>query len=164
MNVQYPVIFIRQKEDGTLANGSGCGNETASERPMMRKFMIESVLYWMKEYHIDGFRFDLMGVHDIETMNEVRKAVDEVDSTVCVYGEGWAAETPQYPVDSLAMKRMWLYMPELQSFRTNFVTDFAVLFGRKVRELFLPECREGRTALSLVLWELSNIRKYAMIR
>ena len=80
-----PGYFYRQKEDGTLANGSGCGNETASERPMMRKFMIESVLYWMKEYHIDGFRFDLMGVHDIETMNEIRKAVDEVDSTVCVY-------------------------------------------------------------------------------
>ena len=99
-----PGYFYRQKEDGTLANGSGCGNETASERPMMRKFMIESVLYWIKEYHIDGFRFDLMGVHDIETMNEIRKAVSKVDSTICIYGEGWAAEAPQYPADSLAMK------------------------------------------------------------
>lgn len=99
-----PGYFYRQKEDGSLANGSGCGNETASERPMMRKFMIESVLYWMKEYHIDGFRFDLMGVHDIETMNEIRKAVSEVDPSVCIYGEGWAAEAPQYPADSLAMK------------------------------------------------------------
>lgn len=99
-----PGYFYRQKEDGSLANGSGCGNETASERPMMRKFMIESVLYWMNEYHIDGFRFDLMGVHDIETMNEIRKAVDKVDPTVCIYGEGWAAESPQYPADSLAMK------------------------------------------------------------
>lgn len=77
-----PGYFYRQKEDGTLANGSGCGNETASERPMMRKFMIESVLYWIKEYHIDGFRFDLMGVHDIETMNEIRKAVNKVDPTI----------------------------------------------------------------------------------
>ena len=99
-----PGYFYRQKEDGTLANGSGCGNETASERPMMRKFMIESVLYWIKEYHIDGFRFDLMGVHDIETMNEIRKAVNKVDPTICIYGEGWAAEAPQYPADSLAMK------------------------------------------------------------
>ena len=99
-----PGYFYRQKEDKTLANGSGCGNETASERLMMRKFMVESVLYWIKEYHVDGFRFDLMGIHDIETMNEIRKAVNAVDPTICIYGEGWAAEAPQYPADSLAMK------------------------------------------------------------
>ena len=108
--------FYRQKEDGSLANGSGCGNETASERPMMRKFMIESVLYWMKEYRIDGFRFDLMGVHDIETMNEIRKAVNGVDPTICIYGEGWAAETPQYPADSLAMKGNVAHMPVFGAF------------------------------------------------
>lgn len=111
-----PGYFYRQKEDGSLANGSGCGNETASERPMMRKFMIESVLYWMKEYHIDGFRFDLMGVHDIETMNEIRKAVSEVDPSVCIYGEGWAAEAPQYPADSLAMKVNIAQMPGVAVF------------------------------------------------
>lgn len=111
-----PGYFYRQKEDGSLANGSGCGNETASERPMMRKFMIESVLYWMKEYHIDGFRFDLMGVHDIETMNEIRKAVSEVDPSVCIYGEGWAAEAPQYPTDSLAMKANIAQMPGVAVF------------------------------------------------
>lgn len=55
---------------------------------MMRKFMVESVLYWIKEYHVDGFRFDLMGIHDIETMNEIRKAVNAVDPTICIYGEG----------------------------------------------------------------------------
>ncbi len=111
-----PGYFYRQKEDGTLANGSGCGNETASERPMMRKFMIESVLYWIKEYHIDGFRFDLMGVHDIETMNEIRKAVNKVDPTICIYGEGWAAEAPQYPADSLAMKGNISHMPGIAVF------------------------------------------------
>ena len=111
-----PGYFYRQKEDGTLANGSGCGNETASERPMMRKFMIESVLYWIKEYHIDGFRFDLMGVHDIETMNEIRKAVNKVDPTICIYGEGWAAEAPQYPADSLAMKGNISQMPGIAVF------------------------------------------------
>ena len=66
--------------------------------------MIESVLHWIKEYHIDGFRFDLMGIHDIETMNEIRKAVSAVDPSIIIYGEGWAAEAPQYPGDSLAMK------------------------------------------------------------
>ncbi len=86
------------------ANGSGCGNETASERPMMRKFMVESVLYWMREYHIDGFRFDLMGIHDIETMNAIREAAQAIDPNVVIYGEGWAAESPALPSDQLAMK------------------------------------------------------------
>jgi len=86
------------------ANGSGCGNETASERPMMRKFMVESVLYWMREYHIDGFRFDLMGIHDIATMNAIREAAQAVDPNVVIYGEGWAAESPALSNDLLAMK------------------------------------------------------------
>ena len=99
-----PDYFYRHNADGSFANGSGCGNETASERPMMRKFMIESVLYWLKEYHIDGFRFDLMGIHDIETMNEIRRAVDAVKPGVLIYGEGWAAGSPQLPEFRLAMK------------------------------------------------------------
>lgn len=86
------------------SNGSGCGNETASEMPMMRKYMIESVIYWMKEYHVDGFRFDLMGIHDIETMNAIREAAQAVDPNVVIYGEGWAASTPAYPAEKLAMK------------------------------------------------------------
>ena len=99
-----PDYFYRRNPDGSLANGSGCGNETASERPLMRKFMIESVLYWIKEYHIDGFRFDLMGIHDIETMNEIRRAVDAVKPGVLIYGEGWASSSPQLPEFQLAMK------------------------------------------------------------
>lgn len=86
-----PGYFYRTDEEGKWANASGCGNETASERPMMRRFMIESVCYWAREYHIDGFRFDLMGIHDIETMNAIRKALDKIDPTICMYGEGWAA-------------------------------------------------------------------------
>ena len=86
------------------ANGSGCGNETASEMPMMRKYMVESVLYWMREYHVDGFRFDLMGIHDIETMNAICEAAQAVDPNVVIYGEGWAASAPAYPEDKLAMK------------------------------------------------------------
>ena len=90
-----PGYFYRTREDDSLGNASGCGNETASERPMMRKFMLESVRWWVEEYHIDGFRFDLMAIHDIPTMNAIRQMLDEIDPTILLYGEGWAAETPQ---------------------------------------------------------------------
>lgn len=103
-NLTYPGYFFRTTADGKISDGSGCGNETASEKPLMRQFMIESVLYWAKEYHIDGFRFDLMGIHDIETMNLIRKALDEVDPNIYMYGEGWSAGTCAYPVEKLAMK------------------------------------------------------------
>jgi pullulanase len=111
-----PGYFYRQTPEGQLADGSGCGNETASERHMMRNYMIQSVLYWMKEYHIDGFRFDLMGIHDIETMNALRAAVDAVDPTVFIYGEGWAASAPQLPEDQLAMKANISQMPRIAAF------------------------------------------------
>lgn len=103
-NLTYPSYYFRMTKDGKVSDGSGCGNETASEKPLMRQFMIESVLYWVKEYHIDGFRFDLMGIHDIETMNLIRKAVDEVDPNIYMYGEGWSAGACAYPEEKLAMK------------------------------------------------------------
>lgn len=111
-----PGYFYRMNADGTFANGSGCGNETASNRPMMRKFMVESVLYWMREYHIDGFRFDLMGIHDIVTMNEIRQEAQKLDPQVLIYGEGWAAETPLYAADSLAMKANIARLPGIAAF------------------------------------------------
>ncbi len=89
---------------GAYSNGSGCGNETASEQPMMRRFMLESVKYWISEYHIDGFRFDLMGVHDIETMNLIRDEVNKIDPTIFIYGEGWSAGQCAYPLEKLAVK------------------------------------------------------------
>ena len=103
-NLTYPGYYFRTTANGKISDGSGCGNETASEKPLMRQFMIESVLYWAKEYHIDGFRFDLMGIHDIETMNLIRKALDEVDPNIYMYGEGWSAGTCAYPEEKLAMK------------------------------------------------------------
>ena len=112
----YPDYFYRKTADGQYSNGSGCGNETASEQPMMRQFMLESVKYWINEYHIDGFRFDLMGVHDIETMNEIRKAVDAIDPTIFIYGEGWSAGACALPNDVLGMKANISKMPGIAAF------------------------------------------------
>ena len=111
-----PGYFYRTDADGKWANASGCGNETASERPMMRRFMVESVCYWAREYHIDGFRFDLMGIHDIETMNEIRRALDRIDPTIYIYGEGWAANRPQLPDSLLAMKKNAPRLPHIGMF------------------------------------------------
>jgi pullulanase len=86
-----PSYYYRQTAEGKYSNASGCGNETASERPMVRKYIIESVKYWAKEYHIDGFRFDLMGIHDIETMNQVSAELKKIDPSIYVYGEGWTS-------------------------------------------------------------------------
>jgi len=100
----------------SYSNGSGCGNETASEQPMMRRFMIESVKYWVREYHIDGFRFDLMGCHDIETMNEIRQALDEIDPTIFIYGEGWSAGDCALPQERLGLKANIPQMPGIAAF------------------------------------------------
>ena len=99
-----PGYFFRQRQDGSWGDASGCGNETASERAVMRKYMIESVTYWMREYHVDGFRFDLMGIHDQETMRQIRDAARAINPDVLIYGEGWAASAPQLPEGTAAMK------------------------------------------------------------
>ena len=112
----YPDYFYRKYADGTWSNGSGCGNETASDQPMMRQFMVESVKYWVNEYHIDGFRFDLMGIHDIETMNAIRKALDEIDPSIFIYGEGWSAGGCGIPNDRLGMKANIPQMPRIAAF------------------------------------------------
>lgn len=100
----YPDYFFRKNVEGKYSDGSGCGNETASDKELMREFMKESVAYWVNEYHIDGFRFDLMGVHDIETMNEIHDVVAQIDPTIYIYGEGWSAGSCAYPQDKLAIK------------------------------------------------------------
>jgi len=113
----YPDYYYRKMRNLTsYSNGSGCGNETASEKPMMRQFMLESVKYWMDEYHIDGFRFDLMGCHDIETMNMIRQMVDEKDSSVFIYGEGWSAGQCAYPSELLGLKANMPQMPGIAAF------------------------------------------------
>lgn len=112
----YPGIFYRKTAAGKWSDGSGCGNETASERTPMRKFMTESMLYWVSEYHIDGFRVDLMGVHDIETMNQIRKMFDETYPATFIYGEGWSAGKCAYPEKKLAMKANMSQMPGIAAF------------------------------------------------
>ena len=111
-----PGTFYRKNADGSWSNGSGCGNETASEQEIMRQYMIESVKYWINEYHIDGFRFDLMGVHDIETMNQIASMVHSIDPTMLVYGEGWSAGSCAYPQEKLAMKAHMKQVPEVAAF------------------------------------------------
>jgi len=105
LDLLAPGYFYRQNADSTWSNASGCGNETASERAMMRKFMVESVVYWATEYHIDGFRFDLMGIHDIETMNAIRAELDKIDPTIFMYGEGWTASSSPLAEEKRAVKK-----------------------------------------------------------
>lgn len=112
----YPGYFYRFTEDGRYSDGSGCGNETASDKEMMRRYMVESVLYWAKEYHIDGFRFDLMGIHDIETMNQIQAALQAYDPSIFVYGEGWSAGNCAYDYEKLAMKAHAAQMPGIAAF------------------------------------------------
>lgn len=112
----YPDYYYRKTADGQYSNGSGCGNETASDQPMMRQFMIESVKYWYNEYRVDGFRFDLMGCHDIETMNAIRAELDKIDPSILMYGEGWSAGQCALPNDKLGMKANMTKMPGIAAF------------------------------------------------
>ena len=110
-SLSVPEYYYRYNEDGSLSDASACGNETASERPMMRKYMLESVKYWIEEYHLDGFRFDLMGIHDVETMNQISSLARSIDPSIFVYGEGWKAGSSPLPDSLLALKSS---MPNVQ--------------------------------------------------
>lgn len=119
-NLTVPGYFYRQNPDGTYSNASGCGNETASEREMVRHYIIESVKFWAKEYHIDGFRFDLMGIHDIETMNRLRGELLKIDPTIFVYGEGWLAADSPLPPEQRATKENVGQMEGIAVFNDEF--------------------------------------------
>lgn len=114
-----PGYYLRHTPDGELSNGSGCGNDCATERKMMTRFIVDSVLYWAREYHFDGFRFDLMGLIDIETMNEVRRRLDEIDPTLLLIGEGWIMETA-LPEERLAHQKNARRMPRIAHFNDAF--------------------------------------------
>lgn len=104
-NQLVPGYYYRQKPDGSFSDATACGNETASERPMMRKFILESVKYWVNEFHVDGFRFDLMGVHDIETMNLISRELHALKPDILLYGEGWTAGGSPLPDTLRALKK-----------------------------------------------------------
>ncbi|HMO40291.1 MAG TPA: type I pullulanase [Saprospiraceae bacterium] len=115
-NQLVPGYYYRQRPDGSFSDASACGNETASERAMVRKFIVESVQHWATEYHLDGFRFDLMGIHDQETMNAVSAALDEIDPTIFVYGEGWTAGDSPLPEEKRALKKYTYKLDRVAAF------------------------------------------------
>lgn len=91
-NQTVPGYYYRQRSNGTFSNASGCGNEIATERGMARKYIVDSIAYWATEFHADGFRFDLMGIYDLETMNQIRARLDRISPSILLYGEGWTAD------------------------------------------------------------------------
>lgn len=115
-NLEVPGYYYRHWDDGRLSDASACGNETASGRTMMRKFIVESVSYWAKEYHLDGFRFDLMGIHDITTINKVAKTLKAINPNIFVYGEGWTAGDSPLPLEQRAIKKNVIQMPQITAF------------------------------------------------
>ncbi len=133
----YPDYYYRKNADGTYSNGSGCGNETASEKPLMRQFMIESMKYWVQEYHIDGFRVDLMGVHDIETMNIIQRELQALDPTLFIYGEGWSAGSCALPSDKLALKAHAKEMPGIAVFSDDMRDALRGPFSDDTKGAFL---------------------------
>lgn len=115
-NQLVPFYYYRQNAEGGFSDAAACGNETASEREMMRKYMIESVVYWAKEYHLDGFRFDLMGIHDIETMNQISAELRKIDPTIFIYGEGWTAGSTPLPAEDQALKANTYKLDKIAAF------------------------------------------------
>ncbi len=111
-----PGYYYRQWPDGSFSDASGCGNEVASERPMVRKFIRESVEYWAREFHMDGFRFDLMGVHDLQTMRLIREDMDRIDPSIFLYGEGWTAGPSPLAEEQRAVKRLTWQLPGIAAF------------------------------------------------
>ncbi len=119
-NQTVPGYFYRQKEDGSFSNASGCGNEIASERAMVRKYIIESLKYWADEFHIDGFRFDLMGILDLETMKTIRAELDKTNPGLFLYGEGWAADQSPMPENLRAVKNNIKQLIGIAGFNDDF--------------------------------------------
>ena len=114
LNNAVPGYYYRQDENGEYSDASACGNETASERYMFRRYMVDSVVYWAKEYHIDGFRFDLMGIHDIETMKLIREELNKIDSSIIMYGEGWTGGSSPLKEELAALKKNTYKFDKLQ--------------------------------------------------
>lgn len=147
-----PYYYFRYEHDGTVANGTGVGNDTASERYMMRRMIVDCVTYFAETYHVDGFRFDLMGIHDVETMNQIRAALDKIDRSILIYGEGWDLATPLSP-SLKASSHNAAFMPRIGHFNdmmrdalkgsTFNDRERGFVSGNEWREWELRECLTG---------------------
>ena len=120
LDIAFPKYYYRTDEGGNYSNGSGCGNELASERTMVRKLIVDSVLFWAKEYKIDGFRFDLMGVLDIETMNEIARELRKINPSALIYGEGWTGGRTMLPYEHSALRQNACSTPGIAYFNDGF--------------------------------------------
>ncbi|UTT43969.1 type I pullulanase [Exiguobacterium aurantiacum] len=147
-----PYYYFRYEHDGTVANGTGVGNDTASERYMMRRMIVDCVTFFAETYHVDGFRFDLMGIHDVETMNQVRASLDKIDRSILIYGEGWDLATPLSP-SLKASSHNAAFMPRIGHFNdmmrdalkgsTFNDRERGFVSGNEWREWELRECITG---------------------
>lgn len=136
-----PGYYHRIKEDGSFSDGSKCGNELATERQMVRKYVIDSVKYWMTEYHVDGFRFDLMGLIDVETMQEIEKEVYRINPDAVLYGEGWDAGETVYEGERMESLNAYMaprigtfnnvFRRAVQNYICGFVEEESTLLGMK---------------------------------
>ncbi len=123
-----PGYYYRQDSTGKYSDASGCGNETASDRAMYQKFMIDSLKYWAEEYHLDGFRFDLMGIHDVDTMNKIREELDKISPDLLIYGEPWTAAATPCPKATAVQGNM------------KYVSEEVAAFNDKVRDAIKGSC------------------------
>ncbi|RTQ50689.1 type I pullulanase [Hymenobacter gummosus] len=138
-----PGYYYRHTADGRLSDAAACGNEVASERPMVRKLIVESVAYWAREYHVDGFRFDLMGILDLETMRQVRAALSAQDPSIFVYGEGWTAGASPLPEAQRAVKANVAQVPGVAAFGDELRDGVKGHFARQTE----PGFASGRPGL-----------------
>jgi pullulanase len=139
-NQTVPGYFYRQKTDGTFANASGCGNEMATERSMVRKYIIDSLKYWAEEYHIDGFRMDLMGVYDLDTMKAIREELDSVRPGIVLYGEGWTADASPMQEQQRAVKMNISQLPGTAAFNDDFRDALKGHHSNKKSKGFISGC------------------------
>ena len=136
-NQTVPGYFYRQKPDGSFSNASGCGNELATERYMVRRYIINALKYWVNEYHVDGFRFDLMGIIDLKTMQEIRNELNQLKSGLLLYGEGWTADQSPMPEAFRATKQNTSQMPGIACFNDDFRNALKGNYGDKKSKGFV---------------------------
>jgi len=144
-NYSVPEYYYRMAANGGYSQQSGCGNDTASERAMYRKYMREMLKYWTEEYHLDGYRFDLMGVHDGETMNLIRDDMDAIDSRIIMYGEGWGGNTVYDPKTCAGTDTFMTTQANAQKFSTRIG-----LFNDQIRDGIKAGVFDGASARGFV--------------